>query len=287
MFAYVLIFLVLTVTTPIISLAWGPIGHMAVAQLAQDLIQPSTQLAINKIIPDGNLSAIANWADHVRTLPEFRWSGSLHFINTPAWNCSYIRDRDCFANIYDPSTFLMCVDGAIQNYTSRLLNMMDTFQDDLKFLVHFVGDIHQPLHCGFSSDRGGNDIFVHFLGHYKDLHGIWDSGLIELNLANNFNNNWLQWVWYLEQNYVQPFVLKCDMITGECSESWGQESVSLACTHAYVLPDGSKIENGTILTTEYINYNIEMINIQITKAAIRLGAVLDFLFSNDKIIVEL
>jgi len=97
--------------------SWGPIGHQAVASIAQSYLTNQASMAISKIIPNGDMVSVANWADEVRTLPEFKWSAPLHFINTPNWNCSYIRTRDCY-NDYGQK--LMCVDGAIQNYTNRL-----------------------------------------------------------------------------------------------------------------------------------------------------------------------
>ncbi len=112
--------------------AWGPLGHQAVARIAQDVLSVQAQSRVNTLIPNGNMTAVATWADEVRILPEFKWSAPLHFINTPSWACNYDRQRDCYSE--DTGTFLMCVDGAIQNYTTRL--MTNPTSDDLKFLIH-------------------------------------------------------------------------------------------------------------------------------------------------------
>jgi hypothetical protein len=250
--------------------SWGPIGHESVAKIAQDNINTNTFNNINKYIPNGDMVNVSNWADHVRTLPAFKWSEPLHFIDTPSWTCNYIRERDCNDN--------MCVDGAIQNYTNRLYTIPET--DDLKFLIHFVGDISQPLHCGFKNDRGGNSIHVHFNKKYMNLHAVWDSGIIEYIINTNYNGNWLEWVNYLENNY-KSINLTCNPFNGDCSKSWGNSSANLACEYAYQLPDGTKIENGTTLTTEYINNAIEIINFQILNGGYRLSYVLNLIFENN------
>ena len=252
---------------------WGPIGHQAVAKISQDLINYSTQQAINKLIPDGNMTAVANWADEVRSLPAFKWSEPLHFINAPSWVCNYNRERDCYN---EEGQYLMCVDGAIQNYTNRLLSNPQS--DDLKFLIHFVGDIAQPLHCGFSEDRGGNTIHVDLLKKSTNLHAVWDSGIIENVINVNFGGNWLNWIQYLEYNFQPLGNITCDFKNGVCGQIWGDESTNLACEYAYINMDGNKIVNGTHLTETYIQSRIKIINKQIVKAALRLTFLLNEIF---------
>jgi hypothetical protein len=146
--------------------SWGAIGHSLVAQIAQSLLTNNSQTFVRDHLPwytQDHLSMVASWADTIvypDTNPvdylNWQWSKELHYVNTPDWICNYDRNRDC-----DWASGERCVDGAIQNYTRRLA---DTKQNDiqreeaLKFLVHFIGDAHQPLHAGFSDDRGGNSI---------------------------------------------------------------------------------------------------------------------------------
>lgn len=255
------------------SVQWGPIGHQAVAKIAQDLITYPTQLAISKLIPNGNMTAVANWADQVRTLPAFKWSEPLHFIDTPEWACNYNRQRDCYNS---DGEYLMCVDGAIQNYTNRLLS--NPTSDDLKFLIHFTGDISQPLHCGFSEDKGGNDIHVELLNKRTNLHAVWDSGIIEDVINTQYGGNWLNWVSYLENNFKPPVNITCNFKNGECGQIWGDESAKLACEYAYVNVDGSEILNRTHLTEDYILSRTQIINMQIVKAGLRLTFLLNEIF---------
>lgn len=158
---------------------WGPIGHPLVASIAQSMLTNDSQKFVRDHLPwytTGNLSMLSSWPDTI-LYPEsnpvdylnWQWSKELHYVNTPDWVCNYNRTRDCnWTNAQN------CVDGSIHNYTVRLADpkQNDTQrQEALKFLVHFIGDSHQPLHAGFAGDRGGNsingrNIFIFENNHY-------------------------------------------------------------------------------------------------------------------------
>jgi hypothetical protein len=143
--------------------AWGPIGHSLVARLAQSQLNSSTNYWIDNYIPWNlydDLSKIASWPDAI-LYPDsdplyynkWQWSRELHFINIPDWNCQYIPTRDCVND--------RCIEGALKNYSQRLINNNCDYieqQEALFFLVHFLGDVHQPLHCSFKGDFGGNSV---------------------------------------------------------------------------------------------------------------------------------
>ncbi|CAF1114422.1 unnamed protein product, partial [Didymodactylos carnosus] len=143
--------------------SWGAVGHAFVARIAMTFLTDSSKTFIKDILPwyvYGNMSMLASWPDNILypdTNPvgylNWDWSKPLHYVNTPDYVCQYVPSRDCVED--------NCIDGAIQNYTKRLANTaLDHVQrqEALQFLVHYVGDIHQPLHSGFTSDRGGNSV---------------------------------------------------------------------------------------------------------------------------------
>lgn len=108
------------------------------------------------------MSNVSSWADNIRhadTEPNYlnwQWSAPLHYAVTMDWSCVYDRQNDC-----NWTSTQSCVDGAIQNYTNRLgESRMDPTQleEALKFIIHFIGDVHQPLHGGFAGDLNGNTI---------------------------------------------------------------------------------------------------------------------------------
>lgn len=147
---------------------WGKIGHEIVGNLAWSLLSERAQSAVERILQTNNtspqtvgpsktncqefcspLAEIANWADQVRYTSYYHWSGPLHFIDirddqirgrcsaTNSSDCHFDYNRDC------PDSF--CVAGSVVNYTHRIEEepQLVTKRDSLKFLVHFVGDIHQ------------------------------------------------------------------------------------------------------------------------------------------------
>lgn len=161
LFAFFLSFLYIQIVH-----SWGDIGHSLVAEIAQIVLTNDSQTFVRDHLPwytNGNLSMLASWPDTIlypNSNPvdylNWQWSKELHYVNTPDWNCTYDRNRDCNWTS-DPR----CIDGTIQNFTSRLADdKLDAIQrgEALRFLVHFIGDAHQPLHAGFAGDRGGNDI---------------------------------------------------------------------------------------------------------------------------------
>lgn len=161
--------------------AWGPEGHRIVAALAQRHLDPAAEAEVERLLAPEHthqLADIANWADDLRSDPRqdalWKATRSMHYINMHDRRCHYQPPRDC------PDG--RCVVAALAHYVGVL---GDARQSDavrrqaLKFVVHFVGDIHQPLHAGYRDDKGGNDYQVRFQGEGSNLHRVWDSGLLD------------------------------------------------------------------------------------------------------------
>lgn len=163
------------------SLCWAPDGHRIVAHIAQHLLTPVTWKAVYTWTGGRNMSDIANDADTWLYLDRQGngWSAPMHYINSPVNATSFDPNRDCAGP---------CVYTAIQNYTNLLrkyppnptiwTNTTGGEPNVLSFLVHYIGDLHQPMHCGFDVDRGGNSLWVNFFGRPVSLHYLWDNSLI-------------------------------------------------------------------------------------------------------------
>uniref|UniRef100_A0A453DAS1 Aspergillus nuclease S1 n=1 Tax=Aegilops tauschii subsp. strangulata TaxID=200361 RepID=A0A453DAS1_AEGTS len=159
--------------------AWSTEGHMLTCQIAQDLLEPAAAQAVKNLLPEeagGDLSAMCVWPDQVRHWYKYRWTSPLHFIDTPDKACTFDYARDC----HDPSGAKdMCVAGAVANFTSQLMHYKQGSADRkynlteaLLFLSHFMGDIHQPMHVGFTSDMGGNSVNLRWFKHKSNLHHV-------------------------------------------------------------------------------------------------------------------
>lgn len=153
--------------------AWSAQGHRIVGELAERQVRPETQAALQRLLhglEEPTLAGVSNWADDVRTLPEWRHSAPWHYVNFQDLSCELAPARDC------PDG--NCVFGAINAMHRQLADHDASIQqrrEALKFLVHFVGDVHQPLHAGLRTDRGGNSFQVRYRNEGRNLHSVWDN----------------------------------------------------------------------------------------------------------------
>jgi hypothetical protein len=157
---------------PETATAWGVDGHRLIGDLAQQQLNPKARAEIERLLslePGATLGSIANWADEHRTATDAPW----HYVNLPRHGgCRFEAARDCAQG--------QCVVAAIDRQTA-ILSARGTDADRLKALkyaVHFVADIHQPLHAGFADDRGGNTVQLQAYGRGTNLHAVWDTALV-------------------------------------------------------------------------------------------------------------
>lgn len=172
------------------TFAWSPLGHRLVGELAQRQLGPVAQAEVARLLAgeaDPTLAGVAVWADDLRSSsPEqYRRTSRWHYINTPEGTCAADLARDCPGGD--------CVVGAIEAQARLLADRsqpLEVRRDALKFVVHFVGDAHQPMHANNRPDAGGNgfrvdlrtpiapeayarDRYVHGLMS-TNLHSVWD-----------------------------------------------------------------------------------------------------------------
>ncbi len=256
----------LAVTQHAHAALWGPDGHRIVAQIAYDNLTPKTKTAVDGLLDGDSLPGVANWADEVRTKAGFTQTGPWHFADMDEGEDTFSLSRDC------PSEG--CVVQAILDCSANLANAnlpKSERQEALRFLVHFVGDVHQPLHTGHKADRGGNDITVKFFNSSSKLHGVWDSGLIKRR-----GKSWDQYAKDLEtgltQTHRQEWTAVIDPV------QWATESHHLAEEHAYRSPTGGEIAQGDALGSEYFNDAIGIVDEQLTKGGLRLAAMLNAIY---------
>lgn len=153
-------------------LAWGSEGHEVIANLADAQLSPAARKEVNRLLalePGQTLASISTWADEHRSPATAAW----HYVNFPRDSCAYDANREC------PDG--KCVVAAIDKQTEILAsNAPDEKRlQALKYLVHLVGDVHQPLHAGYLDDKGGNTYQLQAFLRGSNLHAVWDSGLIK------------------------------------------------------------------------------------------------------------
>jgi len=152
-------------------MAWGSEGHQVIALIAQSQLTPKARGEVDRLLklePGATLDSVSTWADEHRNPSTAPW----HYVNFPRETCVYEQARDC------PDG--KCVVGAIERQ-SKILAFATTDEERLaalKFLVHFVGDVHQPLHAGYLDDKGGNTYQLQAFMRGTNLHALWDTVII-------------------------------------------------------------------------------------------------------------
>ena len=156
------------------AFGWGGEGHSLVARIAWDELTPAVQARVTEILGPGvSIQSIASWADQVRN--QRRESGPWHYIDIPIDQPHLDMARDCGKGD--------CVISKIEEFRKQLRDPAVQGverREALMFLIHFVGDMHQPLHSSDNKDKGGNDVHVLFSGRPSNLHSVWDSGVLGL-----------------------------------------------------------------------------------------------------------
>lgn len=163
------------------SFGWGQEGHRIIAVIAESRLEKEAAQGVVELIAAGGLQSVATWADEIRKdRPE---TAPWHYVDLPREQSDYDPSRDCI-NPKEGD----CVITAIEHFRSVLADRHQPKgerAEALKFLVHLVGDIHQPLHC-LKDDDGGTTLGVIFFaeainafnGKPWNLHAVWDAGLI-------------------------------------------------------------------------------------------------------------
>lgn len=249
------------------ALAWGPQGHRIVADLAQRQLTSGARAEVERLLApehEHTLADIATWADDLRDDPAQKalWQSTrvLHYVNFQRGDCHYVAPRDCRDG--------QCVVAAIDRYAAIL---GDRTRPDaerrqaLKFIVHFVGDVHQPLHAGYRDDRGGNRHQVRMDGKGSNLHRVWDSGLL--------GTRHLRWKNYAQQLADDgPVVLPPDVPGEAAPAQWAEESCRIVRDDG-VYPPGRDID------AAYVKAERPIAERRLKEAGARLATLLNRLLA--------
>ncbi|MCG3114119.1 MAG: S1/P1 nuclease [Candidatus Manganitrophus sp. SA1] len=262
------LFILLFIPSPFLY-AWGDLGHRIVADVAESYLDRHARAEIQAFIGEFSLATIADWADKIRgERPE---TAHWHFVDIPFQTSRYDPKRDCAEGD--------CVIAAIQRFKAILADRarsdLERFEA-LKFLVHFVGDLHQPLHTTNHNDRGGNDLPVTFfeekLNPRSDklwnLHAVWDTGLIERTglVRPTYVERLREW---LKKRSV-PALQKGTVV------DWALEAHRAAVNVAYPTPEDRK------LSKDYFEKSVPVMDELLAKAGVRLARVLNEAFQTGK-----
>ncbi|WP_124980676.1 S1/P1 nuclease [Nonlabens xiamenensis] len=167
-----LLFSILVFSLPAHAFDWGKTGHRTTGAIAEQYLTRKARKNIARLLDGESLASVSTYADEIKSDEAYRKYSPLHYVNIP------------FDQTYDthpPSDRGDIITGIDQ--CIAVLNSATATKEEkafqLRMLVHFVGDLHQPLHTGLQEDKGGNDFQVRWFNDGTNLHRVWDTQMIE------------------------------------------------------------------------------------------------------------
>jgi nuclease S1 len=242
--------------SPRAAFAWGRDGHQAVANIAQARLSPAARQAVDRLLHGATLASVAAWADvYGAAHPETtRW----HYVDIPVSGGHYDAERDCQSTLRGD-----CIIAAIDRFVSILRDARRPEADRadaLKFVIHLVGDLHQPLHSSNNNDQGGVDTWVTFFGEATSLHSLWNGGMFEA-----------------ADETAASLTEECERLTtvvqpGGSPIAWAEEARDVAATAVYRMPADR------VLSSDYLEASLPVLRLQLLRGGVRLAALLNEIF---------
>ena len=246
----------------IFILSWGKTGHRTVGRIAANHLSVKTQQSIQNLLGNETLCNVSTWADEIRSNPAYRHTATSHYINLPLG--------------LDYNAFVQAITGMKkENAYSALLKYRAQLADTslpkakrveaLKWVVHLVGDLHQPMHVAREEDKGGNDVQVRYRDKGTNLHSLWDSKLIETKGLND-----------------SVMALRLDRISNTRIKQWQKDEVMQWVWESYIISSQlyQEVEalGTTTLPKNYYSKHINIARERLQKAGIRLAGYLNNIF---------
>ncbi|WP_312219392.1 S1/P1 nuclease [Sphingobium yanoikuyae] len=241
------------------AFAWGPIGHRVTGAIADRNLSGLARANVQLLLGEENLAEAATWPDDMKSDPADFWQKQAS-----PWHYVTVREGDAYMSADAPSEGDAMT--ALAHFTATLRNRAASIDDKrlaLRFVVHIIGDLHQPLHAGGGNDRGGNDLKVSWFGRSTNLHSVWDSAMIEQrSLSYSELADWL-----VRAITPQEVIAWND----RDPNIWIRESIALRKT---IYP------TDTSLSWDYAYQHRRELDERLKRGGIRIAAYLNWVFEN-------
>ena len=232
------------------AFGWGKEGHMMTADIAHQHMTKAAKDSLKAYLGDMDIEQASTWMDEIKRDTSLDYLKPLHYINIDA-GMNY--DSMSQNNIVSELT------KVIAELRDRSHHTKAEIVFDLKVLIHLVGDLHQPLHVGYGSDRGGNSVKFTLIGDSSNLHRVWDTEIIR---RERITTNLLERI--LEKGHIAN-TDKIDVV------AWMNESRSeLKAVYDF---KGNLEEN-------YLEKNTKLVEKQLLRGGLRLATILNSVFGS-------
>jgi hypothetical protein len=239
------------------AFAWGPNGHRITGAIADPLLSEAARTQVQQILGVEDLAEISTWADEMRSNPDPFWQRQAS-----PWHYVTIPEGKTYSEVGAPQQGDAMT--ALQHFT-RLAKDTSLPRSDraqaLKFVVHIIADLHQPLHTGNGRDRGGNRFNVVFFDELTNLHAVWDYGMIDhQQLSFTEKSNWLN-------RKIRPAQIEEWTTTDPLV--WIAESIALRDT---IYPEDQ------VLSWQYSYDYMPQVDRRLSQSGVRIAAYLNEMF---------
>ena len=238
-------------------LAWGQNGHRITGAIAEKYLSKKAQAAVQKLLPNEDLAEASTYADEMRSDPSEFWKKTAN-----PWHYVTIAEGHTYHSENAPAEGDAIT--ALNQFTATLKDPKTSLADKqlaLRFIVHIIGDLHQPLHVGSGKDRGGNDVKLQFYWKDSNLHSVWDSGLIEQRELSY--SEWTEWL----SKKISPQQAKQWMVIDP--QVWMSESAVIRDT---IYPTSDK------LSYDYLYESMPIVKQRLQMGGLRIAAYLNAIF---------
>ncbi|WP_299900011.1 S1/P1 nuclease [uncultured Aquimarina sp.] len=235
---------------------WGKTGHRVTGQIAEKYLTKKAKRNIDKLLKGHGLAFVSVYADEIKSDDQYKGYSPWHYVNFP-FGKKYGEET--------PSKYGDLIKG-IEKCVAILKDENTSEKEKefhLKLLVHFVGDLHQPLHVGKGEDKGGNDIQVRWFRDGSNLHRVWDSEMIDYygmsytELADNADELSLSEISAIEKGDVLDWIYESQNLA---KQVYGSANV------------------GEKLGYKYMYNYFPIVRSQLQKGGIRLAKMLNDIF---------
>ena len=250
---FIFLLLILCICTP--TFPWGKTGHRVIGAIAEEYLSPATKRKLREIMGDETLAMASTWMDFIRSDPSWGYATPWHYCTIPD-GMTWLE-----AEIPEEGDIIQTLERLIAELKTNQLSDEEKLTN-VRFLIHLIGDLHQPLHVGNGEDRGGNDVKVKWFFQNSNLHRVWDSQMID----------------YQQMSYTEmavainhPGKAQIFKYLEGSVEDWAYESRSYR-NQVYALPENDN------LGYQYVYDNWSLVEQRLLQAGIRLAGVFNAIY---------
>jgi hypothetical protein len=234
--------------------SWGPTGHRVTGYIAEKYLNKKAKREIDRILNGQSLAMASTWMDEVRSDSTYDYTSDWHWVTIP--------DGENYEKAVKNKNgdVIQTIERIIKELKSHKLSAKQE-ADNLRMLIHLVGDIHQPLHVGKGDDRGGNNIKIMWFRVDSNLHRVWDSDMIDDTKLSYTE---------LAESLDDPSIAELQQWKKSSVKDWANESVELRRkVYEY------KTEK---FGYEYAYRNFPIVRARLLQAGVRLGMILNEIY---------